>query len=182
MSSDRCMVKKCSGSMHSFIGPSEDEQQRLALAVCRQTDYTVAKAMDRLEHNEWDTTVTIREYLNPSYVKRETLRDRRKSTNQRIYGEIGRLMEYRNRNDENRQANSAASQSTQVFSLQIQAEQDQVGQDQSLQDQAEQDQVGQDQAEQDQAEQDQVGQDHAEQDQVRQDQAEQDRILETVTL
>ena len=145
MSDVRCMVKKCSGSMHSSVGSNEDERQRLALAVCRQTDYTMAEATERLECNKWDTTITIREYLNPSHVKRETSRDTRKSTNQRIYGEIGRLMEYRNRNDENRQANSAAGQSTQVHSLQIQSiqEQDQVEQDQVEQDQVEQDQVEQ---------------------------------------
>ena len=82
----------------------------MALLVCRQTDYSPAEAERRLEQNDWDPVVVIRGYLNPDSVRRETSRNTRKSTNQRIYGEIGKLMEIRNRNDEKRQANGEPSQ------------------------------------------------------------------------
>jgi hypothetical protein len=129
------------------IGHCEDEQRRTALIVCRQTSYSALEARCKLECHDWDPVAVIREYLNPDNIRRETSRNARRSTNQRIYGEIGRLMEVRNRNDERRQANSEPNQAEQNQSEQNQAEQTlavqcQAEQTLAVQCQAEQNQAG----------------------------------------
>jgi len=117
-----CHESKC--ALERGVG--EEGQYRMVLLVCRQTSYSAAEAQCRLEHNDWDPVAVIREYLNPDNMKRETSRNARTSTNQRIYGEIGRLMEFRNRNDERRQTNGGSSRAAQNHIVQDQAAQDQA--------------------------------------------------------
>lgn len=83
-------IKDLSGTALKEAIKEEKIRQAVNL-ICRQTDYTQEKALERLTFYNNNMVAVIKEYINPNKVK--PIEEKKKSTNQLIMGEIRGFMD-----------------------------------------------------------------------------------------
>jgi len=75
------------------VALKEHRKKEIINLICRQTDYTKEKALERFEFWKENYLYVLKEYMNPNfdpYIKKPTTTS---SMNQRVFGEIRNFMD-----------------------------------------------------------------------------------------